>query len=317
MNTSSDTRSAGFARYAWLIVGYLALVILWGAWVRISGSGAGCGNHWPDCNGQVIPLSPSLKTLTEFMHRLSTGLSLPLVLILLIQAFRKFPKGHGVRWASVGTLAFLITEALVGALLVKFQLVAGDTSAARAITASFHLVNTFTLTSFAALAAWWAARGYRMRWNLRLRASKLMLPGLAGLLLTGMSGAVTALGDTLFPTRLGEHLLQHPASTHFLVQLRVVHPLLAVATGVYLIVVLQLIHESQPLLRGTLALIGLLGVQLMLGSLNILLAAPAWMQLVHLGTALAVWLSSLLYWIQSQEAAAQLVAEPQPAPSLG
>ena len=46
------------ARFAWFAVFYNVLVILWGALVRASGSGAGCGNHWPLCNGQVIPVSP-------------------------------------------------------------------------------------------------------------------------------------------------------------------------------------------------------------------------------------------------------------------
>lgn len=319
MDSDLSKTSRPFARYAWGIVGFLALIILWGAWVRISGSGAGCGNHWPDCNGQVIPLSPSLKTLTEYMHRLSTGLSLPLVLGMLVAALRIFPKGHGVRAASVGTLIFLITEALVGAVLVKFQLVAGDVSASRAITASFHLVNTFTLTAFAALAAWWAARGYRMTWSLTSKPSLMLLPGLIALLLTGMSGAVTALGDTLFPIRLGQHVVEHPPSANFIIQLRMLHPLLAVGTGLYLLIILQLAHEKLPRLRGTMALSGLLLAQLSLGGLNILLAAPAWMQLVHLGVALVVWLSSLLYWLQTQEQPTQVekAEKLEPAVSVG
>ena len=46
-----------FTRFAWLTLGFLILVILWGAFVRATGSGAGCGNHWPLCNGVVVPLS--------------------------------------------------------------------------------------------------------------------------------------------------------------------------------------------------------------------------------------------------------------------
>ncbi|MEZ0368612.1 MAG: COX15/CtaA family protein, partial [Candidatus Sericytochromatia bacterium] len=299
-----------FARYAWILVGYLGLVILWGAWVRITGSGAGCGNHWPDCNGQVIPLSPTIKTLTEFFHRLTSGLSLPLVLGMLIWAYRVFPKGHGVRFASWGTLLFLLSEAALGAGLVKFELVADDTSVARAITASLHLINTFTLAGFATLAAWWASQGYEVKWNPRSIASRWLLPGLGALLLTGMSGAVTALGDTLFPTTLGAAV--HPAAGHFLVQLRIVHPLLAVASGVYLLFALQQVLESQQHLRGTLTLSALLGLQLLLGAINVLLAAPGWMQLVHLGAALAVWLGSLLYWVQTQSAPDAKKATPSP-----
>lgn len=295
-----------FATFAWLIVAYLAVVILWGAWVRISGSGAGCGAHWPDCNGQVIPLNPTLKTFTEFFHRLTSGLSLPLVLVMLGWALKAFPKGHPTRMASVGTLIFLLSEAALGAGLVKFELVADNASVARAVTASLHLINTFTLSAFAALAAWWAQTGRLPQWQPRESASRWLLPGLAGLLLTAMSGAVTALGDTLFPTTLGAHLAE-TASTHFLVQLRIVHPVLAVATGTYLIFALQRLGDARPELRGAMALSGLLAVQLLAGLLNVVLAAPGWMQLLHLGLALSVWLGCLLYWIQTQD------APPQPA----
>ena len=59
-------------RFAWFTVFYNVLVILWGALVRASGSGAGCGNHWPLCNGQVIPVSPGWHTVIEFTHRQMT-----------------------------------------------------------------------------------------------------------------------------------------------------------------------------------------------------------------------------------------------------
>ncbi|PKL76236.1 MAG: cytochrome oxidase assembly protein [Candidatus Melainabacteria bacterium HGW-Melainabacteria-1] len=297
----ASVRSPRFARFATAVLIYLVLVILWGAWVRITGSGAGCGNHWPDCNGQVIPWEPTQQTLIEFTHRLSSGLTLPLVLIMLVWAWRSFPKGHGVRWACVGTLGFLLSESALGAGLVKFELVADNTSVARAITASLHLINTFTLAGFCALAAWWAQRGYSPNWQLRSRASLVLLPGLAALLLASMSGAITALGDTLFPTTLGAHFAAHPAETHFLVQLRIVHPVLATVAALYLIFVLPGLSESHPQLRGGLRLSLLLGAQLLLGVINVLLAAPGWMQLVHLGMALLVWLACLLFWVQSQE----------------
>ena len=50
--------SRSFARFAGAVLGYNLLVIVWGAYVRASGSGAGCGNHWPLCNGVVVPNAP-------------------------------------------------------------------------------------------------------------------------------------------------------------------------------------------------------------------------------------------------------------------
>src|SRR5215813_13700333 len=77
-----------FAKYTWFALAFNLLVIVWGAYVRASGSGAGCGSHWPLCNGEVIPGSPTIKTVIEFSHRLSSGLALLLVVGALVWAFR-------------------------------------------------------------------------------------------------------------------------------------------------------------------------------------------------------------------------------------
>lgn len=313
--------SAKFGTYAWFIVGYLAFVILWGAWVRISGSGAGCGAHWPTCNGEVIPLNPAWETVVEFTHRLSSGLSLPLVLILVFMAFRRFPKGHGARWASIGTLVFLLSEAALGAGLVKFELVAENDSIARAVTASFHLINTFILTAFAALCAWWGSHGYPPFRSKRSGLSLLVGLGLFSLLLTAMSGAITALGDTLFPTQVftEQGLLPHlkenlASSTHFLVQLRIFHPIIAVVSGVYLLGLMPWLSEQRPdLKRACLNVSFLVVCQLLLGVINILLAAPAWIQILHLLLALGVWLASVLLWVQLLEGRQKLTRLQQQA----
>ena len=90
-----------FAKIAWLTVGVTVFVILWGAVVRATGSGAGCGNNWPTCNGEVVPLSGSAETAIEFVHRItSAGLGL-LILGLVVLARRSFPAGHRVRRAAV------------------------------------------------------------------------------------------------------------------------------------------------------------------------------------------------------------------------
>lgn len=299
--------SSRFTRYAWFVLGYLVLVILWGAWVRISGSGAGCGAHWPTCNGVVVPLNPTLETLIEYTHRLTSGLSLPFVFVLVGWAFKRFPAGSGVRGATLGTLFFLLTEAALGAGLVQFELVAGDTSVARAVTASFHLVNTFALSAFSALAAWWSMpqhQGSAFAPRLKNAGSAWLLPALVGLILTSMSGAITALGDTLFPTSVftEQGLMAHvaeqvSATTHFLVQLRIVHPIVAVLTSVYLLFALPQIQGFARQCRWTTMLVV---SQVAFGFLNIVLAAPAWLQLLHLLMALGVWLSVFVLWVRTQ-----------------
>ena len=224
-----------FARYAWFVLAYNLFVILWGAFVRASGSGAGCGSHWPLCNGVVVPRAPQLETIIEFAHRMSSGLSLVLVVVLVIWGFRAFAKGHPVRKAVVAVFIFEMVEVLVGAGLVLLGLVARDESVARAIIMPIHLANTFLLLGSTALAAWWAS-GHA---PIRLRGQGLLgigwVIGLVGVVFIGMSGAVTALGDTLFPAgSLIEGLRQDISPTvHVLVRLRVWHPVIAVAIALY------------------------------------------------------------------------------------
>src|SRR3954447_6964935 len=110
-------RSRKLERLAWGGILFLLGVILWGSFVRASGSGAGCGNHWPLCNGEVLPQSPGIKTIIEFTHRAMTGLDTFLVIAMLWWAFRLFPKGHAARLGAVLSGVFLVTEGIAGAAL--------------------------------------------------------------------------------------------------------------------------------------------------------------------------------------------------------
>ena len=134
-----------FAKYVWFVLVFNLLVIMWGAYVRATSSGAGCGSHWPLCNGIILPRSEQIETMIEFVHRLSSGTAFLLVVGMLIWAWRIYPPGNVVRKAAVFSMVFMITEALVGAGLVLFDLVADNVSTARAFTISVHLVNTFIL----------------------------------------------------------------------------------------------------------------------------------------------------------------------------
>src|SRR5580693_1639493 len=112
-----------FPNFAWIALAYNVAVVLEGAFVRATGSGAGCGNHWPLCSGQLVFGTPALATLIELAHRSMTGIDTVLILWLLVWAFRAFPKHHAVRLGAALSSLFLITEALIGAALVKFGLV--------------------------------------------------------------------------------------------------------------------------------------------------------------------------------------------------
>src|SRR5512138_1330366 len=109
-----------FARFAWCVLGYHLAVIAWGGLVRATGSGAGCGQHWPTCNGQVVPRSAAAETLVEYTHRATSGVALLLVVVLFAWARRAFPRGHPARRAAAFSMVFILTEALLGAGLVFF-----------------------------------------------------------------------------------------------------------------------------------------------------------------------------------------------------
>ena len=291
-------RAIRFSRFAWAVTGYYVLVILWGAWVRITGSGAGCGDRWPSCGGEVIPRSPSAKTLIEFLHRGSSGIALILGIVCLVWARRLFPRGHRARLGAGVALGFLLLEAAIGAVLVKLHLVENDDSVARAVVIAVHLVNTFTLNAFAALTAWWAAgdRG-PIRWRGGGSEAVWLGAGLLATLLTGMTGAVTALGDTLFPVApiadggLWAHLSGDLSpAVHFLVRLRVVHPVVAGAAAL-LLISLAVARWQSPWAR---ALAVLVGLEAGLGILNVVLAAPGWLQIGHLALANGCWLALVM-----------------------
>jgi heme A synthase len=276
------------AKFAWLNCGYLILVILFGAWVRITGSGAGCGNHWPMCQGEVLPPDPSTKTLIEFGHRLTSGLCGIFSLILLYRSRRtpSFP------WA-VATLVFVLLEGFIGAVLVKRELVAGDASVSRAIVISLHLMNTLALMFCATAAAIRATAAAPVLTGISRQA---LLAGMSLVVLTSMSGAITALGDTLFPTQpaFGPELLAKvkediSPGQHFLVRLRLIHPLVASLTAATLIAICGLLHRASRNIWAA-AGVWLAISQVALGLLNVSLGAPGWMQIVHLALAQVLWL---------------------------
>ena len=300
--TENETqwRLTRFARFAWLVLAYNLLVIAWGAYVRASVSGNGCGSHWPLCNGEVLPIGAQLKTLVEFAHRLTSGLSVVLIIALAGWAWRAYPRGHRVRRASLLAVGFIFTEALIGAGLVLFDLVAHNTSVARALVMSGHLVNTFLLLASLVLAAWWATGAPAIRLRGQGIVLQLFALGLCGTLLLAVSGAVTALGDTLFPARnLAEGLRQDLSPTaHFLMRLRLIHPALAVTVGAYAVLaasyVSNFLRPVARVRRLTAVLVTLFLLQIGVGLLNVSLLAPVWLQLTHLLLADLLWLALVL-----------------------
>jgi heme a synthase len=286
------------ARFSWGVVVYNMAVIAWGAYVRATRSGAGCGAHWPLCNGEVIPQSPTVEMMVEFSHRLTSGLALVLVAVLLVWTWRTVAAGHPARRGAAWATGLMLAEAGVGAALVLFRLVADNASTARALFMAVHLVNTFLLLACLALTAWWLSGGARLEIRRGDALAARFGAGAVVILVAGVSGAVAALGDTLFPAgtvaeALGADL---SATSHLLVRLRLLHPAITILVAAGLVVTgirfgIGSPGPSRPL---GLTVAGVAVLQVLAGFTNVLLLAPAWMQMAHLVLAGVLWIGYVL-----------------------
>ena len=318
-----------FAAFAWAVLGYNILVILWGAVVRATGSGAGCGEHWPLCQGVVIPHARQIATLIEFSHRATSGIDALLVVGLVWMAFRRYGRGHAVRRYAVASGIFTVTEALVGAALVLFGWVGNNVSTGRVVILGVHLVNTFMLLASLALTAWVASR--------QLSAdSGAPMPhpaapgkglyvafgaGILGAIAISITGTIAALADTLYPAKSLAEAFQWDFSTARapILHLRIIHPIVAVLVGGYLLV-LAVMTLSSPgpvaIKRMARRLADLVLLQFCFGTVNIVLLTPVYMQLLHLLVADLIWIVLVLLTAESLGWQAEFVASsvmPSPA----
>ena len=302
---------------SWTALAYNILVILWGAYVRISGSGAGCGAHWPLCDGQVIPRSFTLERVVEFSHRGSSSLSGLLAIAVISLAFVVTKRGHPARLGAAWSLGLILFEGVIGGVQVLLGLTADSTDPARGFVQGLHLANTFALLGAMLLTALWA--GGAPRFTLRAQGWLSWGSPLAAvlMLLLGMAGAVTALGDKLFVPAPGTPLdtvkRDFGATASIIENLRVIHPALALVVCAYLVWFAGRVLRERPgalTRRWSYALYGVIGAQILIGVLNVALKAPGAMQLIHLLFACIMWLVTVMLIYSA------LVARPaaQPVP---
>ncbi len=295
----------GAQRFAWFVVGYNIFVVLWGAIVRATGSGAGCGNHWPLCNGDVIPVNPTFHTIIEFIHRQTATVSVLTLAVLVAWTWRSTVKGMAARVFVVLSSILLINEAFLGAVLVKLGYVTGNRSVGRVLVLGVHLSNTLLLVAAMTLTA--VMLGTRQRWS-DLRANTqekvVAMIGLVATLLVGVSGSLAALGDTLFPanTLRAAFAQDFDASSPLLLRLRGVHPASALIAAAFVLWIIVRARR-QGLVRWSNLVIGLLALQFVLGIADVILLAPTWMQILHL-------LGADLYWVALLVVAAGILWPP-------
>lgn len=289
-----------FAKYAWFVLAYNLIVIVWGVFLRASKSGDGCGEHWFTCNGEIIPAAPQLKTVIEFSHRLMSGLAMIVVLVLLIWTIRKFKKEAFLRKTAVLSFIFILLEALLGGILVLTGSTAESITPGRPFYMAGHLVITFGLLLFLTLTAWFANKEANFDFTDSRKVIWLLAIAVVGVFLVGMSGSTAALSSMLFPANnLAEGFAQDFSDTsHILLRLRVLHPIFSVALAVYLFFMATWLKKISVTdfwtNRWAGILQGLVLLQLIIGGLTLVTLAPIVMQIIHLLLADFVWISFIL-----------------------
>ncbi len=302
MDSDSKLKNSlsAFAKFAWFVLIYNLVVIIWGVFLRASLSGDGCGQHWLTCHGEVVPSAPQLKTVIEFTHRLMSGIAFFVVLALAIWAFRKFVKGDILRKTALASFLLIVVEALLGAGLVLTGNTANAITPTRPFWTAAHLISTFILLSALSLTAWLASGGKTFTFQAPRKILLLLAIGVLAILLIGTSGSIAALSGMLYPVHsLAEGLGQDfSADSPLLLRLRISHPILSVLGGFFLVFLayrLKSISDGDFWInRWANVLVILVGIQFASGILTLLTLAPIFLQLIHLLLADLTWIAFVL-----------------------
>lgn len=292
------SRMPAIARFAWATLCCNVAVVLWGAYVRATGSGAGCGNKWPVCGGEVLGASAKAQTIIEFTHRATSGIALLMVGILAVWCWRATTRRDWARYSAVLAAVFLANEALLGAALVLLGHVAQDKSSGRIFFLCLHFGNTLLLLAMLTLTASWVQCLPR-RFQLIRNSPRVIAitVGLIATMLIGITGALAALGDTLFPATSLRSAFEQDFSSGgpLILHLRVIHPILAVIAAAYVLwVIFTTALKQKPPSRIAIALAILFVAQIAIGIVNVVLLVPVWLQIVHLCVADMLWIVLVL-----------------------
>lgn len=302
----------GFAKFAWFVLGYNILVILWGVFLRASKSGDGCGQHWLTCQGEVVPSAPQLKTIIEFSHRVTTSLAGILVIVLLGWAIWTWYRNRNevtkrVLKMAAASLLFVIVEGIIGAGLVLTGNTAENLTPERPFWMAAHLVNTLVLLAFLTMTAWITSGGRKLDLKFPAAYLAVLVGGFLLILIVGISGSIAALSSMIFPSAsLAEGLAKDFSPTsNVLLKLRLVHPILSTAVGVFLIFStgwLKTKSGDRPgVARWSTILSILILTQVAFGAATLLMLAPILMQLGHLFLADSIWISLVLFSVNFLE----------------
>jgi protoheme IX farnesyltransferase len=296
MSASLSAPHQRFARFSWGLLAYVILVILWGVYLRATGSGDGCGISWPDCGGSfTVAKGAETKTFIEYAHRASTMLLGVLLLAQIVWGWRLFPKKHPVRLALGAALFFTLLESWIGRHLVVNDLVAYSQAPERVWWFAGHQVNTLLLAAAFALTAWWGEGKATLKLRGQGPFAFLAVGGMVAFLGLVITGAISALGDTLYPPENHLQVMEQALlpTANLVMRARPLHPYTAVVVAMFLSLVAGLFQHLRPsplTRRFAYGVWFMLSLQMVLGLLNIGLLAPLWMQVLHTAAADVLWI---------------------------
>ncbi len=264
-----------FKKYSLFTTVFTVITIFWGAWVRLSLSGDGCGDSWPLCNEGLLP--EDKPALIEWIHRSTSGLSIIFIFILFILSLKIYPKNHIIRKLSTAAFALILIEALIGAFLVISGLVGLNSAQSRVFVLAFHLINSLLLVG--ALCLCWRVSF----WN-HFKIKKSHIYFVIFFPLLALTGNIASLAGQLFPSQslIQALVLDFLPSAHISLKLRPFHPLLAIA----FVLVLSGLSFSRKNLRAI--AIASLCVALF-GLATLVSLSPLWMKMGHLILAYGLW----------------------------
>lgn len=120
--------------------------------------------------------------------------------------------------------------------------------------------------------------------------------GLVSVMVIGMTGSLASLGDTIFPADSLRHavLQDFSSSSHILLRLRVLHPIVVVIGSIYVLWLVRTFWRKQERLAWVPILTITLTGQIAIGAMNVILLAPVWLQMTHLLVAEIFWILLVL-----------------------
>ncbi|MFL5886588.1 MAG: COX15/CtaA family protein [Thermoleophilaceae bacterium] len=299
--------SLAYRRLALGTIGATFVLIVLGGVVRVSDSGLGCGpggsglHGWPFCRGNVIP-GVSLHTWIEYAHRTVASLVAILMIVLAVQAWRKYRTHRGIVKAAVAAALLVVAQGLLGALTVEHDLNEGLVAA--------HLGIAMLLLALT-IYIWRASRpevigaepvpaGSRLRALLVTSQVLVLCTIVAGGYMAGTQhygrpdyqlgdGAHHACG-TQFPGCNGSFM---PYGSSRLVDIHLVHRTfmyLTVIALLALVVVVVRSHPPRPVARLAYGIVGVLVLQVLVGALNVWIANEyETLILLHLTLGTLLW----------------------------